>query len=117
MADFVSMARGILHRQKKEINAASLEAMVEELEKCRHGRKLQVLLILEKNARLTSGDLMEKMNIVSPNLGDYTKRLEKNLLIEIYDGTRFMDPALVNYKYRYHSITDIGRELIADLGK
>lgn len=89
----------------------------EELERCKKGRKVQVLLLLEKNVRLTSSELYQLMNMKSPNLTQYTYRLEKAGLIEIYDGSKFKDPAEVNYKYKYHSLTEAGRNLLDGLGK
>ncbi len=89
----------------------------EELEKCKKGRKVQILILLEKITRLTSGELCELSKIRNSNLASYTRRLEKNGLIEIYDQSRFKDPAECNYKYLYHSITDAGKQLIADLDK
>ncbi len=117
MADLIVMAKEVLRKQKKEINAASIEKMKVELESCQTGRKVQALIILENNHRVTSKELKELMGILNPNLSVYTKRLERNFLIEIYDETRFKDPAEANFKPRYHSILPLGRELIADLGK
>ncbi len=119
MADLVSMAREVLRRQKKDTTAENIEAMREELEKCQGGRKVQVLVLLEKNHRMTSNELKEAMglSIIGSNLTSYTKRLRDNFLIEIYNGSKFQRPEDVNYKFRYHSLTDFGLELIRDLGK
>jgi hypothetical protein len=117
MADLIGIAKEILRKQKKEINTASIENMKVELESCRTGRKVQALIILEHNDRVTSNGLKDLMGIMNPNLSVYTKRLERNFLIEIYDETRFKKPAEANFKPRYHSILPLGRELIADLGK
>lgn len=117
MADLIKLAREILRKQKMEINTASIDKMTVELESCQTGRKVQALIILEHNDRVTSNELKDLMGIVNPNLSVYTKRLERNFLIEIYDETRFKKPEEANYKPRYHSILPIGQELIADLGK
>ena len=88
-----------------------------ERESCRKGRKVQILLLLEKTKRMTSKELTAAMGMVGSNLTLYTNRLKKNGLIDIYDGSKFQRPEDVNYKYHYHSITDAGLELISDLGK
>ncbi len=117
MADLIKMAREILKKKMVEINTASIEKMKMELESCRTGRKAQCLIILEHNDRVTSSELREMMNIQNPNLCVYTNRLIKAFLIEKYDETRFKKPEEANFKPRYHSITQLGRELIADLGR
>ena len=88
----------------------------EERESCRKGRKVQILLLLEHTVRMTSKELIEAMSM-GGNLQGYTKRLKKNGLITIYDESKFKRKEERNYKYHYHSITDLGRELIADLGR
>lgn len=90
-----------------------------ERESCRKGRKVQILILLEHQTRMTSSELRDALGFPkeSSNLTAYTKRLEENELIESYDESKFKDPSEANYKYKYHSITDAGRELIADLGK
>ena len=88
-----------------------------ELGSCLVGRKIQCLIILEHNDRVTSTELKDLMGIMNPNLSVYTKRLERDKLIEIYDETWFKKPEEANFKPRYHSLTDLGRALIADLGR
>jgi len=88
----------------------------EEEKACQTGRKVQILILLEKTVRMTSTEILEAMNMEG-NLQNYTKRLKKNGLITIYDQSKFMKASEANYKYHYHSITDLGRELIADLGR
>ncbi len=117
MTDLIEMAKVVLRKQKAVINADSIDKMVIELESCQRGRKVQALIILEHNDRVTSNELKNLMGILNPNLSVYTKRLERNCLIEIYDETRFKKPEEANFKPRYHSILPLGRELIADLGK
>ena len=89
----------------------------EERESCRKGRKVQILLLLEKTVRMTSTELYTTMGLLSPNLTIYTHRLRNNGLITIYDESKFKKASEANYKFHYHSITDLGRELIADLGR
>lgn len=117
MADLIKMSREILKRQKVEITPASTEKMKVELESCKKGRKAQCLIILEHNDRVTSNELNELMGIANPNLCVYTNRLEKVFMIERYDETRFKKPEEANFKPRYHSITELGRELIRDLNR
>ena len=88
-----------------------------EMKKCKKGRKVQILILLEKNTRLTSGELCDQSKIRSSNLASYTRRLEENGLIRIFDESDFKDPKESNYKYKYHAITEEGRILIADLHK
>ncbi len=88
----------------------------EEREACRTGRKVQILLLLEKTVRMTSKEILDAMNM-DGNLQNYTKRLKKNGLIKIYDESKFKPLKEVNLKFHYHSITDAGRELISDLGR
>lgn len=89
----------------------------EELEKCKKGRKVQVLILLDKNDKLTASEICELAGIDRTNLTTVTKRLHSNGLIDIYNESRFKDPSEANYKYKYHSLTEKGRELIADLGR
>lgn len=89
----------------------------EERESCRKGRKAGILIDLEHEVRLTSAQLAEKTCISNQNLTKYTKRLRDNGLITIYDESKFKRKEERNYKFHYHSITDLGRELIADLGR
>ena len=117
MADLIKLSREILRKQKVEITPENMEKMQIELESCRSGRKAQCLIILEHNDRVTSNELKDLMNIQNPNLCVYTNRLIKAFLIEKYDETRFKKPEEANFKPRYHSITQLGRELIADLGR
>jgi len=117
MADLIKMAREILKKQKAEITPDSIERMKIELESCRKGRKAQCLIILEHNDRVTSNELKDLMGIENPNLCVYTNRLIKSFLIERYDETRFKKPEEANFKPRYHSITELGRELVADLNR
>ena len=116
MADLVRMARQVLTLQKKEVGSDSIVAMVGELERCKAGRKLQILLALEKNIRMTSNELREAMGIAG-NLPQYTTSLKNNGLIRKYDESDFKPVEEANFKCHYHSITDLGRELIKDLGK
>ncbi len=117
MADLIKLSREILRLQKVENTPDNMEKMKMELEACRTGRKAQCLIILEHNDRVTSSELRELMNIQNPNLCVYTNRLIRAFLIEKYDETRFKKPEEANFKPRYHSITQLGRELIADLGR
>jgi len=96
-----------------------IELDEKEKESCRKGRKVQILILLEKNERMTFGEIKEAIGYpeISTNLGFSTKRLEANGLIETYDESRFKDPAEVNLRFKYASITEAGRELIADLGR
>jgi len=89
----------------------------EERESCRKGRKAQILIALEHEVRLKSGQLSEVACVSNQNLTKYTHRLRDNGLITIYDESKFKRKEEVNYKFHYHSITDLGRELIADLGR
>ncbi len=116
MTDLNPMATVILKKNKENVNRHNLENMKEELECCQKGRKVQILILLEKEIRLKSGELYNLMNLKSPNLAIYTKRLEKNHLIEIYDESKFKRLEEVNFKFHYHSITDLGRKLISELG-
>jgi DNA-binding MarR family transcriptional regulator len=86
-----------------------------ELDKCKKGRRVQILILLEKNDRLKSKEISEMTGINHTNLSSYTKRLEDNGLITIYDESKFKKPEEANYKFLYHSITDAGRLLIANL--
>ena len=117
MADLIKMSRQILKRQKVEITPASIEKMKMELESCQRGRKAQCLIILEHNDRVTSTELNDLMGIANPNLCVYTNRLERIFLSEKYDESRFKKPEEANFKPRYHSITELGRELIRDLNR
>lgn len=117
MPDLLPIARKILEKQGKEINNIALNDMIEELECCLKGRKVQILILLDNQDRLTSSEITELTKINGPNLALYTNRLKKNFLIEKYGEEKFKDPAKANYKYHYHSNTDIGKELIADLGE
>lgn len=117
MPDFTSIAKTILKKQEKYIDHVSIDKMVIELKKSLKGRKIQILILLDKQDRLTALEITNLTGIDQHNLSLYTLRMERNFLIEIYDGSKFMDPSKVNYRFRYHSNTDVGRELIADLGK
>ena len=72
-----------------------LDLTPEERKACRTGRKVQILILLEKNQRLTSTELNELCGFKksSPNLASYTKRLRGNGLIDIYNN------APVGYAY------------------
>ena len=127
MADLRAIAMGILRTRnanaKKEgdilrdIESEDVEIMIEELRRCKTGRKVQVLLLLENNERMTTTEISEATNLFHNNISPVTKRLKKNELIEVYDGSRFMKPEEVNFTFKYHSLTDFGRELIGDLGQ
>ena len=88
-----------------------------ERESCRKGRKVQILLLLEKTVRMTSTQLYDAMHLASANLTKYTHRLRDNGLITIYDESKFKRVEDRNYRFHYHSITDAGRELISNLGR
>ena len=117
MADLIKMARLVLTLQNKEVTASSISVMEEELKRCKAGRKVQILIALEKTVRMTSSELQECMGLHGTNLTLYTKRLKKNGLIRIYDESDFKPVEEANFKFHYHSLTDLGRELISDLGK
>ncbi|UCE65342.1 MAG: hypothetical protein JSU85_10750, partial [Candidatus Zixiibacteriota bacterium] len=53
--------------------------------------------------------------ILNTNLSKYTNVLVKLFLIDRFDESKFKKPAECNYIYRYHELTDIGKELIAPL--
>jgi len=76
----------------------------------------QILILLEHNDRMTSKEILDNMNM-NGNLQNYTRRLKKNGLITIYDQSKFKPINEANLKFHYHSITDLGRELISDLGR
>jgi len=118
MADVKSIALVILRKRRMDVNTDTIDEMITELESCMKGRKVQILLILEKEIRLTAQELANAMKILDTNLAVLTNRLKRNLLIDKYDESDFKsgdDP--INLKPIYHSITDLGRQLITDLGK
>ena len=117
MIDLTPIATAILKKQKRKVNRVTLEEMKVELESCMKGRKVQILILLENEIRMKSYELFAAMHLKSPNLASYTGRLKGNFLIEIYDETKFKRPEEINYKFHYHSITDLGRALIKNLGK
>jgi DNA-binding MarR family transcriptional regulator len=94
-----------------------IELTEKEKASCRKGRKVQILILLDRTDRMTWSELRDAMGLKKNdfNLVTYTNRLINNGLIEKYDGSRFLPAEEVNYKYTYFSILDAGRELIADL--
>ena len=117
MPDLKKLAYSILKDKKTEATHDAIENLIIELEKSLTGRKVQILVFLEKVQRMNSFELSSAMGLKSSsNLSVHANRLRDNLLIRKYDGSEFMSGETLDMRVHYHSITAYGSELIADLG-